>query len=1023
MQMLNDRPLAALFLAAAACLLLAPGAAHGQAIGGTVTDTTGGVLPGVTVEARSPALIEQVRTAVTDGNGQYLIVALETGDYSVTFTLPGFSTVVREGVELSGGFTANVDVELPVGALEETVTVTQASPLIDVQSVEQRETMDREVYEVLPTARSYDAMALLVPAMNVQGGPTTSVSADTGGITGGGSNRISIHGSRDADAIVAIDGMDVNQVAFDGSPAGGSTSDTPMAEFVYDYSGSSAEVETGGVRLNMIPKEGANTFSGGLFADMAHSSWLADNINQELVDRGIQGGFDGGTTLDQAWSVAPSIGGPIARDRLWFFATYTFRRAAQFPAGLFVNEDTSGTLYMPSPADKARTNTDRHEATLRLTWQASDKDKVQAFWRHSPNNRSPNLVGSALDPIFISPEAGSEIDSGTYTYQASWVRPQTNRVLFEAAVSMQPNFTDLFPLDAETQLARGNPNLYDARTDLYGSYEATTSDMVRNMGFFFHGTGVHFSTRNTSVRGSMSYVTGSHNVKVGIQSNLKWQNESYQSNNGWTNQITFFGRPVQARFAARPNETNQLTNIGVYAQDQWTIDRVTLNLGVRFDYFEGSYPDQTTEAMTWAPTPRTFPGSTVASWKDLQPRLGVVYDVTGDGRTALKASASRYGERDAIALSGEVNPVANNVLMSRTWLDGRVCLNPAVCIPGDGVVQGDPLLAYPNGEILSFNPNPGFASPGITDRFDPDYAFGWGKKEANWMFSGSLQHELTTGVSVDVGYFRRAYVNLAAVDNQAVSAGDWDEWVFMVPEDPRLPDGGGYPLTLVDLNPAAVSVPQNVTGNAEAFGGRMESWHGVDLNFNARVEGVLFQGGFATGKRTADACAVNAALPERINEGAGGLTGGGDSVVPVEHCATETPWLHQASLFGSYTFPYDIVLSGTFFTRPGTPRLAVLAVPNAVAEAGLGRPPTETSIAVNVIPPGSAYGDRLNQVDLRVAKVINTGGTSNVRAALDLYNVFNANAVARERYTLRNYLQPVGVQLGRLVKLTMQLNF
>ena len=1022
MSMPGARFTVALIVAASACLLLLPGLAHAQAIGGTVSDSTGAVLPGVTVEARSPALIEQVRTAVTDGNGQYLIVALETGVYSVTFTLPGFSTVVRDAVELSGGFTANIDVELPVGALEETVIVTQASPEIDVQSVEQRETIDRDIYEALPTARSYDSMALLVPALNIQGGPTTSLSADTGGLTGGGNNRMSIHGSRDADSVVELDGMDINQVAFEGAPAG-SPFDAPIEEFVYDYSGSSAEVETGGVRLNLIPKEGSNAFSGGFHADLSHSAWLANNIDQKLIDRGIAGGKDGGTGMDQNWRVAPSVGGPIARDRLWFFTTYSFRRASLLPAGLFLNQDTSAGSYLPNLDERAIDRSDNWEGSLRLTWQASGKDKVQAFFRNYISNRLPNLSGSALDPIWIAPEAGSETAGSVNSYQLSWVRPQTNRILFEVAVGLQPFGTDLYALDAETQAARGRDNVFDARTDLHGSYEATTSTMIRNMGFFFGGTDVHFSTTNTTVRGSMSYVTGSHNLKVGVQLNEKWQNESYRSGNNWTNQITFRGRPVQARFHARPNETNELTNLGIYAQDQWTIDRLTLNLGVRFDYFKGAYPEQTTEAMTWAPTPRTFPGATVASWKDIQPRLGVVYDLRGDGRTALKASASRYGERNAIALAGEVNPVANNVLMSRTWLDGLVCLNPAVCVRGDGRVQGNPLLPYPNGEILSFNPNPGFASPAVTDTFDPDYAFGWGKKQANWAFSGSLQHEVRPGVTVDVGYFRRAYLNLSAVDDESNSPEDWDEWVFMVPVDERLPNGGGYPLTLVDLNPAALGVPQNVTRSADVFGGRSESWHGVDLNFSARFEDVLFQGGFATGKRTVDNCAVNAALPERINEGAGGLTGGGDSVVPVEHCANETPWIHQGSLFGSYTFPYDIVLSGTFFSRAGTPRLAVIPVPNAVAEAALGRPPTETSIAVNVITPGSAYGDRLNQVDLRLAKIISMAGAANLRASFDLYNVFNANAVSRERYTLRNYLQPVGVQVGRMVKLSFQFNF
>ena len=159
----GSRHLIRLTVAGTLSLLLAPAFAHAQAIGGTVTDSTGGVLPGVTVEARSPALIEQVRTAVTDGNGQYLIIALETGTYSVTFTLPGFSTLIREGVELGSGFTANVDVQMAVGGLEETVIVTEATPTIDVQSVRQSETIDREIFEVLPTTRGYDSLALLIP--------------------------------------------------------------------------------------------------------------------------------------------------------------------------------------------------------------------------------------------------------------------------------------------------------------------------------------------------------------------------------------------------------------------------------------------------------------------------------------------------------------------------------------------------------------------------------------------------------------------------------------------------------------------------------------------------------------------------------------------------------------------------------------------------------------------------------------------------------------------------------------------
>ena len=444
--------------------------------------------------------------------------------------------------------------------------------------------------------------------------------------------------------------------------------------------------------------------------------------------------------------------------------------------------------------------------------------------------------------------------------------------------------------------------------------------------------------------------------------------------------------------------------------------------------------------MFWALVPRSFPGATVTGWKDLQPRLGVVYDLRGDGRTALKVSASRYGERNAIQLAGDVNPVWDGdvISTSRSWFDGgnpfRIpglpsCIPSAAdptgssCIAGDGIPQGDPFNTSPNGELLDFEDNLAFATSQLINFFNPDYAFGWGKKHSNWEFSGTIQHELIEGVSLDVGCFRRVFFNFPTEDDRAVSAEDWDQYTFMVPEDPRLPNGGDFPVTLVDLNPAAIPLPNNFFTSAENFGGHNRTWHGFDFNVSARLEGVLLQGGYATGKETENQCELQARLPEVINQGARGFLGGGDSVVLIEHCATETPWISQGSVFGSYTFPYDIAVSAAFFSRQGTERLAVVLVPDAVATAALGRPNTLDTINVNVIPPGTVYGDRLNQLDVRLSKVINFGGGANLRASFDIHNVFNANAIARERYTLVNYLQLVGIQPDRLAKLSAQFNF
>ena len=1038
------------------CLLFAPALAHAQAIGGTVTDATGGVLPGVTVEARSPALIEQVRTAITDGSGQYLIVALETGSYTVTFSLPGFSTLVREGVELSTGFTANVDGELAVGALSETVTVTEATPTIDVQSVRQSETIDRDIFEVLPTTRGYDSLALLIPAMNIQGGPSTAVPIDTGGLSGVPNNRLTIHGSDEYDAEVHVDGFDVNSVAFDGAP-GALPQDAPIAEYVYDYSSNAAEVETGGVRMNMIPKEGSNTFTGGFYANYGHPSWLWNNVDQDLIDRGITGGEDGAFKADQTWQIAPSLGGPLVRDNLWFFGSYTYRRASFFPSGLFNNTDTSSLTYVPDLDDPTLEVSNNYEYTLRLTWQATTRDKVQVYYANSNVKQTPALTGSQLYPLYIAPEAGSDGTSAFNTYQISWVRPQTDRILFEAGYSRLPAHSVLYPLNNDF----GSPGTgahFGARTDLPGLLEISNLTMSRNMGGLFEGNTVWYSTRNQTARASMSYVTGSHNLKFGFRTTLKWQNAAYQHGAGWTNLQTFFGFPAQAVFVSRPPETNQLTNSGIYVQDQWTLDRLTINAGLRFDYFKGFYPDHVSSPgqpghSTWVPHPIMIDGATAAIWKDLQPRLGVVYDLRGDGRTALKVSASRFGSRDSIALAGDLNPVANNRTHTWLWADGAPfhlfipgaalppCFGGVACIAGDGLPQGDPTLPYPNGELIAPTDNVVLGAHDITQRFDPDWAFGWGVKKANWEFSGSVQHELFDNVSLDVGYFRRSYINFDAWDNLSVGPGDFQEYTITVPQDPRLPDGGGYPLTVVDMTPEAFARAQdNVKTGTDELGGESEMWQGVDVSVSARVENFLMQGGVATGRRVSDYCGYQAQQPEviwgdfnafaasRVGRGITGqlasIAGSRGNLIAKDFCRAEDKWLTNVSLSGSYTFPYDIDVSAALFSRPGPRREAIYTVPPAEAAAALGRPTTVRGPRLNILPPGTAFGDTLNQMDLRFAKLIDFGTGGNLRASFDIYNLFNANAVSREQAAFgAAYLTPIGLQPGRLAKVSFQFNF
>src|SRR3954469_15248513 len=274
------RRLANRFLLVAMAVLLLPIGAFAQAaITGVVKDDSGGVLPGVTVEAASPVLIEKVRSVVSDDTGQYRIVNLNPGTYTVTFSLPGFSTVKREGIELTGTFVATINGELKVGALEETITVTGETPIVDVQSAKVQQTVSKEILAAIPSARTSAGIQALIPGMLSPGSDVGGASGNSGGSTG------SIHGGRPIDSRSLNDGLSTNHAG--GGGGGGNNSNTAGSqEVVISTSGGLGEAETGGVTVNLIPREGGNTFSGTFFANGANGAMQGSNYTQNLKDQG-----------------------------------------------------------------------------------------------------------------------------------------------------------------------------------------------------------------------------------------------------------------------------------------------------------------------------------------------------------------------------------------------------------------------------------------------------------------------------------------------------------------------------------------------------------------------------------------------------------------------------------------------------------------------------------------------------------------------------------------------------------------
>src|SRR6188768_2422327 len=319
-------------------LAVVPSAAFAQAsIVGTARDASGAVLPGVTVEASSPALIEKTRSVVTNGVGQYSIQDLRPGTYSVSFTLPGFSTVRRDGIELTGSFIATVNADLRVGGVQETVTVTGETPVVDVTSARTEQTIDGKTVSEIPTSRLYSSLTQLVPALNVQGN-------DVGGSQGNVFSVFQIHGGRRNEGQVLVDGM---SGGYQGMGVSGYAPEVGTAqEIVFSLSGGLGEATTGGPQLNIIGKQGGNQFAGSFFINGSGSAFVTNNLDADQKAKGLS------TPLKpkKLWDVNPSFGGPIKRDRLWFFATYRYQYNLQSVASMWDNKnagDNTKWTYAP----------------------------------------------------------------------------------------------------------------------------------------------------------------------------------------------------------------------------------------------------------------------------------------------------------------------------------------------------------------------------------------------------------------------------------------------------------------------------------------------------------------------------------------------------------------------------------------------------------------------------------------------------------------------------------------------------
>ena len=968
----------------ALAMLLVASAAAAQGLSGTVVDPSGAVLPGVTVEAASPALIERMRTAVTDAAGVYRIIELRPGTYSVTFGLPGFQTVKREGVELSTGFTATVNATLSVGALQETVTVTGVSPVVDTQNTVVQTRLGRQELEALPLGQSLAALQTLT--LGVAG-------RDVGGDQAENQQSFGVRGVRGGDFQIFRDGMSVGSYNIAGN-SHASTNPSMFEEVAINTGGTGATGESLGVAINMISRTGSNVFRGSGAINFAHSSLQSSNLDDALRARGVTAE----TSIRKRYDVHGSVGGPIARDRLWFIGGARYWVASDFLPGNFFDA-TAGTLfYTPDPSRPAFSQTYWRMGEGRLTWQASQRNQFTGMFEMQKNCDCYR----GLTAGNVSPEASGHHLPTMTRGQGQWTSPVTSRLLLQFGTAYQLHRIDRAPGLGGSLDHRSITELSTGYT--YGGYARIINQITNIAGYQ--------TIVNANQNLTMSYVTGRHSFQVGARHLMAEQDlnptrisgpiddaMTFAFRNGVPESFTLFALPFRQR------QRNDL--LSIFASDQWTISRLTINAGVRFESLRGSVPPQDLAAGLYVPA-RSFPGHTgLPNLKDLDPRVGLAYDVFGTGKTAVKVHVARgvwqetqVGTRTS--LGQLVNPVTNIVTSAtRPWTD----------LNGNYYPDCDLRNPVANSECGPLSDR-AFGTA-VRTRFFADEIFnGWFNRGYTWQGSLSVQQELAPGLSADIGYFRTWHGNFRVEHNVLTTPADYDPYCVTAPSDSRLPGGGGFEICgLFDIKPEKFGLIETHIVPASRFGDESQVYNGVEAKVNLRRGRHLLSGGVISGAEVRDRCYV-------VN-----------SPQELRNCRVAPSWSAgtQVKLHGITSLPHDVQLSGAVQVLPSVAAQANHRFTTAEIRPSLGRNLSGGVRNVNVamFQPESIYLEGWStQVDLRVARVFRLGAQTRIVPAVDLYNLLNANPVLRENNTFGPTYRNAQSVLGpRVVRLGAQLDF
>jgi hypothetical protein len=1000
---MNSGRLLRWLFAALVCVLALPTAARAQsAIGGTVKDSSGAVLPGVTVEVASDVLIEKTKSVSTDGQGAYKVVDLRPGVYTITFSLQGFNTFKREALELPSNFTASVNAEMKVGALEESVTVSGASPVVDVQSNSKTQVLSRDVLDAVPSAKTIQSLGQLVVGVTLS-------SPDVGGSRAMQQTYFAVHGSGASGSMVTVDGLVTNGTMGDGAVMA-YHNEAMIQEAVYQTAGGTAETIVGGINMNLVPKDGGNRFAGALKYAKSPASWQGNNLTPNLIALGVSAT----DKISNFYEFNVEEGGPIVKDKLWFFGAFRnahydkpIANTFNVPAGANVPAYFKQCLAAPGTCDQGVSDEKMSNPVVRFTWQMTPRNKFAAYM-----DRAMRLRGHAMGAL-TDPATGSVVwHTPTFsTGSMKWTSTVSSKLLFETGFSYNRERYD---------------NVYqDGLSQPYGSaaWYAGARKSDNSTGLLWNASSAQLGNYpdKYNMMAAVSYVTGSHNIKVGMQDAFG-PYRRWNTANADLYQIYNNGAPLQVTVLNTPLQTGEYldANLGFYAQDAWRVKQVTINLGLRYDYVKQHVigePAQTGRFANSVPYDDIY----LPNWTSFSPRTSVVYDVFGDGKTAIRAGFNRYETATTTGFAQIYNPTALTTA-NISWTD----------VNKDDIAQGERGCVYltPGCEI-NFAQLPTNFGVRALSVFDSGLA-----RPYQYTYNVGVTHELFRGTSVSAEWIHADFKNLIARNNMARAASDYTPVTVYNPID-------GSPLTYYNVSAAKVAAVQNVDSNDP----NMTRWYNsVELNFNTRLPGgARIFGGTSTERVITNSCSAAGHDPNLLLFCDGAQSG--------------IPWQTALKLAGTYPLPwygisvsgalqalpglsigtaplqYGVFTAGTGFTQPNGIGTFYLVSPTTVYAANCkgGCTPgarvvpglTVSSASIPIVAPGTEFTPRINEVDFGMSKTF-TFNTTRLTPKLDIFNLLNSDdysAITSTQYGATTYGVPSVILQGRIVRIGIDIKW